>query len=74
MGPAPIVPGGSGLNPGCPRVHNDLCLAWSDLARVFTAARLPERARSFEVSPCSKTAVRARPGGERRSGPDLAAP
>jgi tetratricopeptide (TPR) repeat protein len=49
-GACAIAPSGSGLNPGCPRVHNDLCLAWSDLARVFTAARLPERARGFEFA------------------------
>jgi tetratricopeptide (TPR) repeat protein len=45
-----MAAGGSGVNPDCPRVHNDLCLAWSDLVRVFNTARLAGRARSFEFA------------------------
>lgn len=39
-----------GLNFACPRVHHDLCLAWSDLVRVFTTARLADRARGFQFT------------------------
>lgn len=38
------------LNLDCPRLRQDFCAAWRDLAGVFTAARIPKPIESFRQS------------------------
>jgi hypothetical protein len=33
------------LNPDCPLMRTDMCLAWADLAHVYVEGRRPEEAR-----------------------------
>ena len=39
-----------GLNPACPRLQHDMCLAWSDLAKTYMDARFPERAQAIQTT------------------------
>jgi tetratricopeptide (TPR) repeat protein len=40
---------GPQLNPNCPKLRSDLCLAASDLAQAYTDARNPAQARTFRA-------------------------
>jgi tetratricopeptide (TPR) repeat protein len=46
-----VRPGSAGpqLNPACPKVRSDLCLAASELAQAFTEARNPAQAGAFRA-------------------------
>jgi hypothetical protein len=57
-----VVEGGaSKLNMACPRLRDDLCLAWADLAQAFLEARKTGEAHSIKKSAVERYGCPAAP-------------